>query len=249
MARLYNWYIEKKNKMDPNSELWARGVVSGHVRLPDGLFIHTSTIASVTIEGETAIIQTQNTRFECKMENADYVKFKETQLIDDFPAYKAKYAIPKVKYKPDLKENEVLLVLGNNRQYYFDSYHVNYEGTKESLYDVHPHIGMFQDSVLCQCFINRQCIDYRYFPYKGCHAEFYSWEDHFKTYIENCGDDPLYVTVYGNVYVIPAKERVLIIPQNAEKEEPHLGHTDLYDVWHRENEQKEEENINSILTH
>ena len=25
--------------------------------------------------------------------------------------------------------------------------------------------------------------------------------------------------------------------------------TDLYDVWHRENEQKEEGNINSILTH
>lgn len=249
MARLYNWYIEKKNKVDPDSELWARGVVSGHVRLPDGMFIHTSTIASVTMEGETAIIQTQNTRFECEMKNADYEKFTETKLIDNFADYKVKYDIPKVKYEPDLKENEVLLVLGNNRQYYFDSYHVNCAGKKESLYEVCAHVGMFQDSVLCRFFINRRWVDYRYFPYKGCHAEFYSWEDHFKTYIENCGDDPLYVTVYGDVYIIPSKERVLIIPQNAEKEEPHLGHTDLYNVWHRENEQKEEEKINSILTH
>lgn len=51
MARLYNWYIEKKNKADSDSQLWARGVVSGHVRLPDGMFIHTSTIARVTMEG------------------------------------------------------------------------------------------------------------------------------------------------------------------------------------------------------
>lgn len=49
------------------------------------------------------------------MRNADYAKFTETQSIDNFAVYKAKYDIPKVKYEPDLKENEVLLVLGNNR--------------------------------------------------------------------------------------------------------------------------------------
>ena len=222
MARLYNWYIEKQNKSNSDSELWARGVVSGHVRLPDGLFIHTSTIVGVTLENETAIIQTLNTRFECKMENADYDKFTESQMIEGFDDFKKKYDNPKVKYEPNLKENEVLLVLGNNREYYFDSYHVNYRGKTEALYNAHPHVGMFQDSVLCQCFIQRRCIDYRYFPYKGCHVEFYSWENHLKTYIENCGDDPLFVTVYGNVYLIPSKERVLISPQNAEQEKPHF---------------------------
>lgn len=227
MARLYKWYIEKKNKANSDSVLWARGVVSGHIRLPDGMFIHTSAIVSVSLENETVIIQTLNTRFECKMEDADYEKFTETNMIERFAEFKEKYDIPKVKYEPDLKANEVLLVLGNNRQYYFDSYHVNYQGKKKSLYDVPAHIGTFQDSVLCQCFINRCCIDYRYFPYKGCHAEFYSWEKHFKTYIENCGDDPLYVTVYGNVYMIPSKERILVIPQNAQKEKPHLSHIDL----------------------
>lgn len=115
MARLYNWYIEKKNKADSDSQFWARGVVSGHVRLPDGMFIHTSTIASVIMEGETAVIQTQNTRFECEMKNADYAKFTEIQLIDGFEELKKKYDIPKAKYEPDLKDNEVLLVLGNNR--------------------------------------------------------------------------------------------------------------------------------------
>lgn len=65
----------------------------------------------------------------------------------------------------------------------------------------------------------------------------------------NCGDDPLYVTVYGDVYIIPSKERIHITPQNVEKEEAHLGHTGLYDVWYRENEQKEEEKTNNILTH
>lgn len=239
MARLYDWYIEKKNKLNPDSELWAKGVVSGHVRMPDGLFIHTSAIESVTLENETAIIQTRNTRFECKMENADYDKFTESQMIAGFDDFKKKYDTSKVKYVPEaeLKENEVLFVLGNNREYYFDSFHVKYNGKKESFYTVHPHVGMFQDSVLCQCFIEKRCIDYRYFPYKGCHVEFYSWENHLKTYIENCGDEPFFVTVGGNVYAIPAKKRILITPKNAEKEKPHLGRTDLYDVWHRKKEE------------
>lgn len=236
MARLYNWYIEKIDKSDSDSRLWAKGIVTGHARISDATFIHTSPIVSVTMEGETVMIQTLNTKFECEMENADYAKFTETNLMEGFLEFKEKYDVPEEKCEPDLQENEALFVLGNNREYYFESYNVSYQGKKESLYDAYVHVGTVQDSVLCELVINSHCMDYRYFPYKGCHVEFYAWEDSLKTYIENCGDDALYVTVGRNVYIIPSKERKLITPQNAEKEKPRLGRTDLYDIWNNEKE-------------
>ncbi len=237
MPRLYNWYIEKIKGSDEGSELWARGIVSGHERLADGMFIHTSPIMTVTIEDEIVIIQTKNTRYECSMENADYDRFTESKIIADFEVFREKYDVPKEKYVPELEENAVLLVLGNNRHYYFDSYHVNYNGKCESMYDVHPHIGMFQDSVLCMLYFEDRCVDYRYFPFKRCHVEFYSWEDDFKTYVENCGDDPLYISFSGSVYKVSPKERTLLSVENAEKERISLCTVDLYDVWGRENEQ------------
>ena len=40
MIRLTNWYLENYKE----TESLALGIVSGHDRLPDGMFIHTSRL-------------------------------------------------------------------------------------------------------------------------------------------------------------------------------------------------------------
>lgn len=55
-----------------------------------------------------------------------------------------------------------------------------------------PHIGIFQDSFLCELYTDDIRIDLRYFSYKGQTIEFYMTEiSELKLYMKNIGDTKL----------------------------------------------------------
>ena len=115
---------------------------------------------------------------------------------------------------PDIEENSILIRFGNNREYYLDSLWVNHDGEVVRLTDIYPHIGMFQDSILCM--MDEYRIDIRYFPYQFGNIEFYSFETDGKpVYIENFGDSEFKAEVYGKVYVLKPGERKLVSIENA----------------------------------
>lgn len=236
MPRLYKWYIVKMSGAEGKGIRIAYGIVTGHAQLQDAIFIHTSEIEHVEVNGNDVVIQTRNSRYECRMEDADYEAFSDTSLIRDYELFREKYGDRNVKGKeiPHLEENSALLILGNNREYYFDSFYVKYEGEVRSIENAHVHIGMIQDSVLCRESFDKKYVDYDYFPYQNLHVEFYGWDYDLETYIENCGDRDLYVSAIGEVFQIHPSERRHIIPETADKfteaEVMELSETDLYDI-------------------
>ena len=135
-------------------------------------------------------------------------------------------------------DNAILLRLGNHREYYFDSMDINLNGEHLPTY-MDPHIGTFQDSVLCgsgeRCGIDS--YDLRYFPHRGGNIAFYHWRPQgLPVYIENCGDDDLRVKVAQWLYLIPPGERILIDPTNASPGVELTSQQDLYDVWEQRND-------------
>jgi hypothetical protein len=240
-SQLYHWHLENYGT-DTERKWVAWGVVTGHIRLQDTTFIHTSTVKSVSVSEDGAvIIQTKNTTYHCHMDDMNYRKQERygagiESILPDFQKWKARYGIPEVP-EYHLEENSVLFVMGNNKQYYLGDFIYQKNGKQLLLGRecCHVHVGMIQDSVLC-CYLDRQKgidLDYRYFPYQGHHVSFYSWVTDARTWIENCGDCELYVTMEQEQdhYVIAPGERQLIVPENAVQEEiPALCRRDLYDI-------------------
>lgn len=230
MCRLSKWYLGYE-MMGGVKRRVARGVVSGHYRLDDGKQIHTSQIKFIEMEGDTALIRTRNTLYKCDMKDALYDEFKYTDLIEGFEEYRAKYSdLPEPVSEVD--DNQAVIRLGNNREYYYDSVHIKYKGQEEIITEPDVHVGMIQDSVLSRFCFGDTYIFFDYFPYKNGCLEFYSWDDsELEVYIENCGDRELYVTVGGNVYNILPQERKLISEENMMEASPLLSTEDLHNVW------------------
>lgn len=242
MPRLYNWYFREYISRDGTTKMIAKGVVTGHERLLDATFIHTSTVKSVEVYGDDVIIQTKNTRYECSMKEANYNKAEITKkVIPNLDTYEEKYANQDKNLVPfSGSDDETLMIIGNNREYYFDSLYAK-RGEKEIYIDYpHVHVGLVQDSVLVmEDDYGDDAIDYRYFPYKGRHIEFYSANPERKLYIKNCGDMEMYVSFHGDKYKIEAGETKLLMEENAEKNPPKLSHIDLHDITGRTDEDLE----------
>lgn len=83
---LYNWYMEEINH---NGEEYAimHGVVTGHKRLMDSIFINTTKIKSYTINyaDSELIVETQNTTYHCPLA---YCLFAKQDLVkNQIPDY------------------------------------------------------------------------------------------------------------------------------------------------------------------
>lgn len=65
-AQLHYWYVDRM-RQNGKEYILAHGIVSGHKRLTDTMFIHTSEIQSITINKniEELIIATRNTEYYC----------------------------------------------------------------------------------------------------------------------------------------------------------------------------------------
>lgn len=226
---LYNWYMEEINH---NGEEYAimHGVVTGHTRLMDSIFINTTKIKSYTINyaDSELIVETQNTTYHCPLA---YCLFAKQDLvknqIPDYEKIKQEYLNKINEELPTIEDGNVLLVLSNHNEYYFNSLYYKPKGADEKVsYSSFAHIGMFQDSFLIRSHeIN---IDLRYFPHY-MNIDFYQQcTDNLPFYIENIGDIVLYCNTFSGLIKLNPGERKKVSEENAEKEKIDLPDGDLY---------------------
>lgn len=224
--KLYYWYIKKEDE----DVLLAWGNVSGHGRLQDSLFIHTSLIKEVYVdnESEELVITTLNSRYHCPLLYCNFSKQDEdAEIMPDYEEIKKKYQGK--RKDPSIEPGKVLLVLSNYDKYYFHSLFYQEEGGESpENYRAQAHIGMFQDSYIIMT--ESGSVDLRYFPHaKNIH--FYS--EHIQQistpwFIENIGDSVLFARTSCGVLRIAPGERIQVRKENALKEEISLPDGDLY---------------------
>lgn len=211
--QLHYWYVNEISYKGKVCRI-AHGRVSGHERLEDATFVHTSIIRNIEIDkvASEAIIKTQNSEYHCPLE---YCKWSEQ---DKTASCLPEYEWIKNNYKgknndPSIDEGKVLLVLSNFDDYYFNSlYYKPIDATEKVAYCAYPHIGMFQDSFLIFC--DKATIDIRYFPYYQS-IEFYMLETKgTPVFIENIGDIVLYAKTNIGVIRLEPGDRKEVSEEN-----------------------------------
>ena len=227
MVRLYQWFFEEVNL---GQKLILHGIVTGHPKLGEAVTIETSPVLSVDRQGECLVVQTKNTEYVCEMKDrrhsgnpwcfvchhSELYHSEERGAWEEwFRKYAEKYKDKKIAYS--IPERSILLRLGNNRKYYFDSMWVREPGSdcREGEYRLwNKHAGAERKSVFC--LAKNGIYTLRYFPFLDRNIAFYPWKTKgFFVYIENCGDRELTVKAEKLVYVIPAEQRMLITASNA----------------------------------
>ena len=201
MKTLKYWYITGFRKGEWKGCM-AHGIVHGHQRLADGILIHTSAISAVTVERDMAIIRTKNSEYHCRLDEASFELFDEQgrDFLPGFENLREKY---ERRLEVPGQGDGALIVLDREAEYYFVGAAYRCDGEVIEVRVPSIHLGMVQDSVLMDCFIERteQAIDYRYFPFPG-RVEFYSWMNDFDAYIVNAGAQPIKVMIKAQEYAI-----------------------------------------------
>ena len=230
---LHNWFIEDHLSQRNGRYALAHGIVTGHSRLPDSIFIYTSKIRETYVNGEgELVVMTMNTEYHCPLNSCDW------ERQDQYPDMILEYEKIKAEYKekalrPSIEPGKVLLVLSNFCHYYFHSLYCIPEGAEQPCeYSGDAHVGMFQDSYLVEADHGR--IDLRYFPHFQ-NIEFYSEHTQgMPLFLENVGDVTLYVkSSVGTIKLNPG-DRKEVRKENAESETPSLTNGDLYPAGIRE---------------
>ena len=226
---LYDWYIDE-HVSEKGKYCVAHGIVTGHDRLPDSCYCHTSKIRTIYVnfEENELVVITRNTIYHCPLE---YCRWKEqdeyAHVIPDYAKIKEQYK-DKIPY-PSIETGNVLLVLSNFCEYYFHSvYYVPKDATdqKPRSFRGYPHIGTFQDSYLIS--VEHEPIDLRYFPHYQ-NVEFYAERtNNMPLFIENIGDVVLYAKTSAGIIKLAPGERKEVIKENAEDNPPALPKGDLY---------------------
>lgn len=207
----YEWYGKKIKRVF--------GLFYNRPGIYDGTLGGTSRVKSVKADWEKSEykIETENSVYHCVFENC----FFERQDKSPFkPPYYKK--VRKNFYKPAdisaLGGDDMLLVVGNHCEYYFDSLLYKNKDGSEGKYSAYPHIGMVTDTFLIfgerksngNFFVEDQNIDIRW--YVGNRGfEFYSLDTGGrKLWIENRGDISLEIFGSGSPFTLQSGERLLI---------------------------------------
>ena len=231
MYKLHNWYIEHR---DRGCIAW--GNVTGHERFPDSMIIHTSLIQDATINGDEVTFKTMNSEYTCKAKSFKSNKFPELQDANENNKSpwieKVLNFINGTSFLEDYVEahDEVIMFLGNTQEYYFGKVVIDWNGEYRVEKDMYPHIGMFQDSVICDYWVGESCIDLRYFPYQGNKLQFYCVDkpENIKLSIENIGESELTVGILGRVYKLKSGERQEVTKIEPGEEAKDINGNDLY---------------------
>lgn len=189
----------------------------------DGAFGGTSPVKSAKADWEKNEykIETENSVYHCAFENC----FFERQDKSPFkpPRYKK---VRKKFFKPvdtsQLGDNDMLLLVGNHCEYYFDSLIYKNKDGSEGKYSARPHAGTFKDTFLI--FGERKTeedfasgsnyIDIRWYV-GNWGFEFYSLATGGrKLWIENRGDISLRISGCGPAFELQSGERILIKEQD-----------------------------------
>ncbi len=227
--RLHFWYIDEQ-EYESGTHRIGHGIVTGHNRLPDSVYMHTSSVQAIHVDEEEGelVLTTMNSLYHCPLA---YCRFKKQDnypdIIPDYDSLKEKYK-DTIEY-PSIEPGKVLLVLSNFCEYYFHSLcyvPAESEDGKPVEYSARPHIGTFQDSYLVRA--RDYDIDLRYFPHFQ-NIEFYTTEtDGCPLFIENIGDMVLYARTHAGTIKLGPGERKEVVKENAVSEEPVLPGGDLY---------------------
>ena len=260
MTELRNWYFkEYAYEEESKSKYIVKGVVYGHTSAlcPDGLFIHTSTVQSVTDKGDILEVQTHNTLYTLKksLVAANYYAYdvneqKKQALSDCLKHFMGAQgeelfaqlhelilaALGRVREKAQALENgSMLLSLSADSKYYFDSVYCKNSVGEVKMEKMYVHLGMFQDSVLLADG------EARYFPYKNNSVEFYDPfayaslrgepADVERVYVCNSGSKPLRIRfTWGKEIELAPNETILADPEalSSLPDAPLLSREDLY---------------------
>lgn len=166
MIQLLKWYIEKV--YDNNYIAW--GYASGHPKLLDGTYIHTSPIVQAREDaGQSLLLVTRSgNQYHLAEEEICCEEIKNIRKnlkvfgVRDFCKDAVQLSVRKKeeKYrelKKQLSENELFLeMVGESCMGAYMK-----EGGNIHELEVSVHTGMFQDSVLCR---KNGIADFRYFP-------------------------------------------------------------------------------------
>lgn len=226
-AQLHYWYVDKM-RQNSKEYVLAHGIVSGHKRLTDTMFIHTSEIQSITINKniEELIIATRNTVYYCPLEYCKWEQQdKNADLIPEYNWIKKHYR-NKLDI-PEIDEDKVLLTLSNFDKYYYHSAYCKLSSEQEPVsFRAYPHIGMIQDSFTISgdgCLIK---LSYLLHPNN---IEFYcELTDKMPLFVENIGNEVLYVDTHSGLIKLVPGERKEVKVENVEQEEQSLPSCDLY---------------------
>ena len=229
MYKIHNWYLSE-NKYG----LIAHGNVTGHYKFPDSMFIHTSPIQDISVDGSTINFITLNSVYQCEAKEfskqiVDIQELAENGYKDILnPVIELLMNTSFIEI-PIEAHNEIIMFLGNTREYYFDKVVIDCNGEYSIEKEMYPHIGTFQDSVICDYWVGEECVDLRYFPYQGNRLQFYCVDKpEIKLSIENIGNDMLTVGIKGKVYKLKPGERQEIVDKKPNEKSEDVDGTDLY---------------------
>lgn len=218
---LHNWFLDERG-----GAVIAHGVVTGHRKLQDAMFIHTSRVNSIEIdsEREEAVIITQNTTYRCRLCRLKFSKQDEhPELIPEYEKLREKY-FGKLE-EPEIEPGKVLLVLSDFDEYYFHSLCVKDKNGDKVPYSNGAHVGTFQDSYMIYTYDN--LVDLRYFPHFK-NLEFYELYTEMPVFVENIGGSVLYIRNGGHTFRLDPGVRIELSEENATENVPDLPNGDLY---------------------
>lgn len=183
----------------------------------DGLKGYSSVVKSVTMneEEEEYEIQTRNTLYHCSFDSLLFEQQdKSPYKLPEYERIKEKYWHP--VDRSSLGKDDMLLVVADYGDYFFESLlYWNKDGSEGS-YDGYPHLGMFVDTFLIRRKYGDpqygsspdERIDIRYYV-GGSGFTFYSlYTGGRKLWIENRGDTPLRIFGCGQRFQLKPGERV-----------------------------------------
>ena len=216
---LRHWYLDNYD-WDGKKVLLAFGQFFNRPRIYEGMVGHTSIVQSVNINHEEKEFEilTMNTLYHCSFDSCFFERQDTSPFeLPEYEAIKAEY------YKPidteRLSKNDMLLVVADYNDYYFEKLiYQNLDGS-EGDYSGYPHIGMFTDTYLIEgshdfCEDRSQNIDIRYYINNGG-FEFYSLNTGGRNlWIENRGDSTLEIYGCGSEIKLTPGRRVLALKKN-----------------------------------
>lgn len=224
MAILNNWFIDDTN--------YLHGNVAGHPKLPNGMFVDTTRVQNFVLKDTCIEAQTRNTLYILPFEKCsnDYTEntfeqikkvFGEdtvTKIQKCMSVYKCKRAEDMKAIGEQLQNNEYLLDISVNSNYYFDG--GLYKDSAGNLHEIveSVHIGTFQDSVILSTHTEDDWDGMRYFPYAGNRLEFYEqlWKNEDRAqvqgYIRNTGSEPIEVMfIWGKGVKIEPGSKIEVV--------------------------------------
>ena len=219
---LRHWYL---GEYESNGEKrpMAFGQFFNRTGFYEGMNGHTSIVQSVTINHEEKEfeIQTKNTLYHCPFDSC----FFERQ--DDSPYKLPEYEGIKAEYYKSidtqgLSKNDMLLVVADYCEYYFEKLIYQNPDGSEGDFSGYPHIGTYTDTYLIEGSHDyykehSQNIDIRYYVNNGG-FEFYSLGTGGRNlWIENRGDSTLDIYGCGSPIELKPGKRILALKKDKSK--------------------------------